>query len=97
VKTAEYYEVPGYDPDMLRAVDRLKEEFFPTPGFKVGEIFWHADGYKVRITAGMYWDGDGPERRLSNHWTWHPVDQEGNRIGKDESGYGSLLVDPRID
>jgi hypothetical protein len=33
---SDRYDVPGYDTDVLRVVDEMKEEFFPTPGFKVG-------------------------------------------------------------
>ncbi|MNU42810.1 hypothetical protein D3C71_315780 [compost metagenome] len=90
------YDLPDFDPDLLKAVDNIKNELFPEPGFKVGRIVSHVDGYRVRITAGMFWDGDGPERRLSNHWTWHPVDENGARSGPDEKGYGDLLIDPRL-
>jgi hypothetical protein len=90
------YDIPGYDPELLKAVDEIKNEFFPVPRFETGRIVGHVDGYKVRVTAGMYWDGDAPERRLSNHWTWHRVDDMGGRVGPDESGYGDRLVDPRL-
>jgi hypothetical protein len=90
------YDVPGYDPELLRLVDEIKGELFPEPDFQIGRIVGHVSGRSVRITAGMYWDGDGPERRLSNHWTWHAVDETGERVGPDESGYGHQLVDPRL-
>jgi hypothetical protein len=90
------YDVPGFDPEMLKVADRIKNELFPEPGFNVGDIVGHVDGYKVRITGGMFWDGEGPERRMSNHWTWHRIDADGMRAGPDESGYGSALIDPRL-
>lgn len=90
------HQIPGYDPDLLRAVDEMKRELFPEPAYAVGRIVGHIDGYKVRIVAGMYWDGEGPERRLSNHWTWHRVNADEERTGPDVGGYGGELLDPRL-
>lgn len=90
------YDVPGFEPDLLKAVDEIKRDHFRIPSFEAGSIVGHVDRYRVRITAGMFWDGDGAARRLSNHWTWHPVDENGARSGPDESGYGDLLIDPRL-
>lgn len=90
------YDLPGYDPDILKIADELKNKFYPVPSYGVGDIVGHKDGYKVRITAGMYWDGDGPERRLSNHWTWHPVNRDGIQDGPSASGYGNSLIDPKL-
>lgn len=85
-----------FDPEMLEIVDAMKRDLFPDPAFGVGRIVGDIGGYKVRIVAGMYWDGEGPERRLSNHWTWHPVNDAGERTGPDTGGYGWELFDPRL-
>lgn len=86
---------PDFDPELLASVDQMKRDFFPGPSYDIGSIVGHVDGRLVRIISGMYWDSDAPERRLSNHWTWHPIDKDGSRCGEDESGYGSVLIDPK--
>jgi hypothetical protein len=90
------YDVPGYDPALLRATDEVKQKYFPGPSYGVGSVVKHVDGRKVRIAEGTYWSGDGPLRGLSNHWTWYPVDEAGNQVGERESGYGDQLVDPKL-
>ncbi len=41
-----------------RVVDEIKNEWFPPPSFEAGRIVGCTGGYKVRITAGCYPDGD---------------------------------------
>jgi hypothetical protein len=88
------YDIPEYDPAILRIADELKSQFLPEPSYKIGDIVSHQDGRSVRIVGGTFWVGDGPLRRLSNFWTWHPVDAAGAQNGDPESGYGSDLIDP---
>jgi hypothetical protein len=37
------YDVPGYDPELLRLVDEIKGELFPEPDFQVGR----SGGYRT--------------------------------------------------
>lgn len=90
------FNVPGYDPELLRRVDEIKRKYYPGPSYGVGSVVKHVDGRTVRICEGTYWSEEGPERRLSNHWTWYQVDDDGNQIGERESGYGNMLVDPKL-
>jgi hypothetical protein len=88
------YNIPGYDPELLRVTDDIKAKYYPEPSYKAGDIVTHEDGRQVRIEDGRYWVGEGPLRRLSNSWSWHPVDANGEPSGPRESGYGHQLVDP---
>lgn len=88
------YDIPGFDSKLLHFADEIKGRFYPEPSYKIGDIVSHRDGRQVRILDGTYWVGDGALRRLSNFWSWHPVDADGQEAGAPESGYGSELIDP---
>lgn len=89
------YNIPGYDPDLLKVADEIKAEFYPEPSYGIGDVVTHRNGHAVRIVSGSYWVGEGALRRLSNAWRWHPVDKDGNQIGEEVGGYGSDLLDPK--
>mgnify|MGYP007061003790 CR=1 FL=1 len=67
-----------------RWVRELAEDVVGGAPFSVGDVVEHPEDGRVKIISGQYWGVHG----LSNHWTWVPVDDEGNPTGEPRSGYG---------
>lgn len=69
----------------LRGVARRINESM-NPGLEVGMVCTASDGKTVvRIMDGTYLDA--VYHRVSNHWTWRPVLQDGT-LGEEQHGYG---------
>ena len=70
---------------MRNVVKDIMSEFYTEIVLKIGDIVPYKDGRPVKIKYGCYLDET--YGRLSNHWTWNEVFDDGT-FGPDESGYG---------
>jgi len=70
---------------LKNVVKNIMSEFLKESELEIGAVVPYKDGRMVKIKYGCYLD----ERygRLSNHWTWNEVFDNGT-FGPDEEGYG---------
>ena len=65
-----------------------------TNRLEIGKIFEHPKHGRVLIVEGSFIVDYG---RVSNFWSWHKVDIDGNAIGEIMRGYGTEFPNPLDD